>query len=324
MGILPNWKKIVTVDKIFEILKSVHEGARAHTGYHKIYKDIEQTYYGIPRKACMKFIKGCVQCACKKPQRNVAPLKPITSKYFMHRGQLDLVDKHADPDGGQLDLVDKCADPDRDYCWIGHYIDHYTKFNFFWTQINKSADEIAHNLTAHVFSVVGLPLILQHDNGREFCSAVIRETLKLWPSNGDVKIITGRPRHPRTQGLVEQVHDSLHKLLASKRAEKPDSGWLEFLYEIQYSLNTQCHSSIKMTPFEAVFGQKTNDGICVGLQETDEFIDEEKVAYMFDTDRDLQTGVWTDNGTDSQTDTETDSQTETETVYFTETNSQTN
>jgi hypothetical protein len=78
---------------------------------------------------------------------------------------------------------------------------------------------------------------------------------------GDVKIITGRPRHPRTQGLVEQVHDSRHKLLASKRAEKPGSGWLEFLYQIQYSLNTQCHSSIKMTPFEALFGQKANNNM---------------------------------------------------------------
>ena len=78
MGILANWKKIVTVDKIFEILKSVHEGAMTHTGYHKLYKDIEQTYYVIPRKACMKLIKGCVQCACKKPQRNVVLLKPIT------------------------------------------------------------------------------------------------------------------------------------------------------------------------------------------------------------------------------------------------------
>ena len=118
MGILPNWKKIVTVVKIFEILKSVHEGARAHTGYHKIYKDIEQT----SRKACMEFIKGCVQCACKKPQRNVALLKPITSKYVMHRGQLDLVDKRADPDGGQLDLVDKHADPDGDYSTVGSVI----------------------------------------------------------------------------------------------------------------------------------------------------------------------------------------------------------
>ena len=59
--------------------------------------------------------------------------------------------------------------------------------------------------------------------------------------------------------------------------------------------------------------KKTNDGICVGLQETDEFIDEEKVEYMFDTEGDLQTGVQTDNGIDSLSDTETDSQTETET-----------
>jgi hypothetical protein len=58
-----------------------------------------------------------------------------------------------------------------------------------------------------------------------------------------------------------------------------------------------------MTAFEAVFDQKDNDGICVGSQKTDEFIDEEKVEYM----------LRTDNGTDSQTDTETDSQTETET-----------
>ncbi|XP_071123550.1 KRAB-A domain-containing protein 2-like [Mytilus edulis] len=158
----------------------------------------------------MEFIKVCVQCACKKPQRNVAPLTPIPSKYFMHRGQLDLVDKRADPDG--------------QYCWIGQYIDNCTKFNFFWPQMKKSTNEVAHNLSVHVFSAVGLPSILQYDNGREFCKAVIRETLKLWP--GDVKIITGRLSHPRTQGLVEEVHDLLHKLLASIRADKRGSGWL--------------------------------------------------------------------------------------------------
>jgi hypothetical protein len=123
---------------------------------------------------------------------------------------------------------------------------------------------------------------------------------------------------------VKQVHDSLHKLLASKRAKKPGSGWLEFLYEIQYSLNTQCHSSIKMTPFEAVFGQTANDGICVGSQETGfsaflkPTVCEESHALVplnpvFDTEGDLQTGVQTDNGIDSLSDTETDSQTETET-----------
>ena len=58
---------------------------------------------------------------------------------------------------GELYLVDKCVDSDGDYCCIGHYIDHFTKFNFFWSQLNKNADEVAHNLTLHVFSVVDLP-----------------------------------------------------------------------------------------------------------------------------------------------------------------------
>jgi hypothetical protein len=40
-------------------------------------------------------------------------------------------------------------------------------------------DEVAHNLTVHVFSVVGLLSILQHDNRREFCSAVIKTCLCL-------------------------------------------------------------------------------------------------------------------------------------------------
>ena len=148
----------------------------------------------------------------------------------------------------------------------------------------------------HVFSVVGLPNILQHDNGREFCNNVIGETLNLWPG-GNVKIITGRLRHPRTQGLVEQVHNSLQRLLASKRVEKPGSGWLEFLFEIQYSLNTQFHSSIKMTPYEAVYGQKANDGILVGANAVSEFIDEDQIEYLYENDS--QTDIVAE--TDSQT-----------------------
>ncbi|CAG2242730.1 unnamed protein product [Mytilus edulis] len=276
---------------MFKTLKLVHEGTRSHTGYHKLFKDVEDTFYGVPRSLCKEFIKGCVKCACKKPQNNIAPLKPISSKHFMHRGQLDLVDKRADPDGP--------------FCWIGHYIDHFSKFNFFWPQERKSAIEVAHNLKVHVFSVIGLPFILQHDNGREFCNDIIRETIKIWPG-GNVKIITGRPRHPRTQGLVEQVHNSLHRLLAAKRSENPGSGWLEHLYEVQYSLNTQHHSSIKVTPYEAVFGQKANDGVFVGTNATDEFINEEAIEMFISedipTDIDSQTDIDLQTDNDSQHD----------------------
>ena len=106
-GLLSNWRKVVTVESIFKTLKLLHEGARSHTGYHKLCKDVGTMHSGISRKLCARFVKGCMYCTCKKPQQNIAPLKPIVSKYFMHRGQLDLVDKRADPDvstSGQVTL----------------------------------------------------------------------------------------------------------------------------------------------------------------------------------------------------------------------------
>jgi hypothetical protein len=69
------------------------------------------------------------------------------------------------------------------------------------------------------------------------------------------------------ESVSVSVCESVPLSVRTQRAEKPGSGWLEFLYEIQYSFNKQCHSSIKMTPFEAVFGQKANDNMCVGSRE---------------------------------------------------------
>ena len=89
---------------------------------------------------------------------SVATVKPIISPGFMRRGQIDLIDMTVDPDG--------------DFKYIGHYVDHFTKFNFLWPQHRKKSVKVARCLIENVFSVVGLPLILQHDNGKEFCNKV--------------------------------------------------------------------------------------------------------------------------------------------------------
>lgn len=119
---------------------------------------VQKQYVGITRPCVKEFIKSCLICACKTPQTSVSTVKPILSPGFMKRGQLDLIDMAHDCDG--------------DNRWIGHYIDHFTKFNFLWPQQRKKSSEVARCLIKHVFSVVGLPSILQHDNGREFCNKV--------------------------------------------------------------------------------------------------------------------------------------------------------
>ena len=53
-----------------------------------------------------------------------------------------------------------------------------------------------------MFPYVGLPKILQSDNGRDLVKYVVKETLLAWPE--EVIIINGRPRHSQSQGLVEK------------------------------------------------------------------------------------------------------------------------
>ena len=108
---------------------------------------------------------------------------------------------------------------------------------------------------------------------------MIKEILNDWP--GQVQLVSGRPRHPQSQGVVEQAHYTLERMLSAKVAEQksckpPWSMWLPhivceyvffmlqfFLYSIHMqscllfldTMNTQVHETTKQMPYELVFGQ---------------------------------------------------------------------
>ena len=119
----------------------------------------------------------------------------------------------------QIDLIDMRNDPDGEYKWIGHFMDHFSKFHVFFPLHDKSAPGIAKMLRERVFSVFGLPYIVQSDNGREFVNKILEETVQIWP--GEAVLVNGRPRHPQSQGLVEQGNYTLERMIA---ARKEDSG----------------------------------------------------------------------------------------------------
>ena len=62
--------------------------------------------------------------------------------------------------------------PDDGNRWIGHYRDHFSKYSILWVQSRKSADETVEKMERFVFSYIGVPKILQSDNGREFDNQV--------------------------------------------------------------------------------------------------------------------------------------------------------
>ena len=61
---------------------------------------------------------------------------------------------------------------DGAYSWIGHYKDHFSKFSILWAQKKKCAHETIPSIEHFVFAFLGVPKIMQSDNGREFNNQV--------------------------------------------------------------------------------------------------------------------------------------------------------
>jgi hypothetical protein len=121
----------------------------------------------------------CEECQLKK--RKIASkglvVKPLLSKDFNSRGQVDLVDMQSMHDGDIL-----------------HYQDHLTKFAVLRPLTSKLAAEVGFQLL-DIFLLFGAPHILQSHNGREFTANIIKELKDMWP---DCTLVYGKPRHPQS------------------------------------------------------------------------------------------------------------------------------
>ena len=83
----------------------------------------------------------------------------------------------------QIDLVsmEKDPEPDGEWCHFGHYMCHFSKYHILFPMKHKTAEEVVQNLQERVFPYIGVPLILQSDNGGEF-SRIFEEVLRVWPT----------------------------------------------------------------------------------------------------------------------------------------------
>jgi hypothetical protein len=100
---------------------------------------------------------------------------------------------------------------------------------------------------------------LQSDNGKEFIATVVVELLKA--NNPNCFLVTGRPRTPRDQGLVESANKLVQHVLKSISAERRLKGlevnWTNLLGQIMAVCNSQTGmKSLSTSSYESVFGQQ--------------------------------------------------------------------
>eukprot|EP00731_Ephydatia_muelleri_P013704 Em0007g1014a len=217
--IFGHYHVVAMVEKFYDILERIHSLESGHVGYKKSLAEVQKTYDCLPREAVQYFCNTCSICQLKQPQNSTAPLRPIVSSGFLTRCQIDLIDMRHMPDGS--------------YHYIAHYMDHWSKFHILWPLMKKSAIDVAVGLVKRVFPYLGLPKILQSDNGREFVNEIVKEVVRSWP--GEVVIINGRPRHSQSQGLVEKGNHLVEMQIQSMKNEWKESGdvpWSDWLARI--------------------------------------------------------------------------------------------
>ncbi|XP_041356808.1 KRAB-A domain-containing protein 2-like [Gigantopelta aegis] len=231
-----------TIEETFDIIKRAHI-ATGHGGRDKMIKEINKMYANITQDAITLFKSMCIECQRKRKWTTTKGIvvKPILSKDFSSRAQVDLID-----------MQSMCHGQHK---WIMVYQDHLIKFCILRPLTSKRASEVAYQF---LDTLQGAPSILQSDNGSEFTAQVITELKQMWP---DLVIVHGKPRHPQSQGSVERANCDIKYMLTAWMSDSDTRDWTDGLKFVQFQKNSSHHTGIKRSPFAALFGADAKVGL---------------------------------------------------------------
>lgn len=179
----------------FDICYKIHSVQQSNCGQTKTFDQICMRYHNMPRRIVEIFIRLCPTCNLKQKQQSQARLQVIRSDNPFDRFKIDLFDmRHNRQEFDSRRYIDKNLSQEakakklkevkekreqRYYEWVAHVMCHYTKFHFLWAQETKTMEETADGFDRYLLSYVGLPRILQSDNGSEFRNKVMRNLVTI-------------------------------------------------------------------------------------------------------------------------------------------------
>jgi transposase InsO family protein len=134
--------------------------------------------------------------------------------------------------------------------WV--IVDRLTKSaHFIPVNTNYNVQKYAEIYVARVLCLHGIPKMIISDRGSQF---VARFWEQLHASLG-THLIHSSAYHPQTDGQTKRVNQILEDMLRACVMEYPGS-WDKNLSWAKFSYNNSYQESLKMAPFEALYGQQ--------------------------------------------------------------------
>src|SRR3954471_20710393 len=143
-----------------------------------------------------------------------------------------------------------------DAIWV--VVDRLTKSaHFIPINISFPLVKLAEIYIRIIVKLHGVPSSIVSDRDPRFTS-------EFWKSLQEAlgsKLKLSSAYHPQTDGQTERMIQSLEDLLRSCVLEQGGT-WDTYLPFIEFTYNTSYHSSIRMAPFEALYGQRCRTLLC--------------------------------------------------------------
>jgi hypothetical protein len=137
-----------------------------------------------------------------------------------------------------------------DSIWV--IIDRLTKIaHFLLVRVKYTVATYAELYIARILSLHGVLKTIVSDRGPQFVSKFWEELHK---SLG-TKLLHSSAYHPQTSGQTERVNQILEDMLRACVLEFPQK-WVDCLPLAEFSYNNSYQESIKMAPFEALYGRR--------------------------------------------------------------------
>nr|GEX51503.1 putative reverse transcriptase domain-containing protein [Tanacetum cinerariifolium] len=219
-----------------------------HPGSEKMYHDMKKLYWWPDMKADIAtYVSKCLTCAKVKAE---------------HQRPSELLVQPAIPvwkwDNIIMDFVTKLPKSSQGFDTIWVIVDRLTKSaHFLPIRENDPMDKLARLYLDRIVMRHGTPVSIICDRDGRFTSNFWKTFQKALGTNLDMSTTY----HLKTDGQSERTIQTLEDML---RACVIDfgKGWVKHLPLVEFSYNNSYHASIKVAPYEALYGRKCRSPVC--------------------------------------------------------------
>ncbi|GKC08222.1 putative reverse transcriptase domain-containing protein [Tanacetum coccineum] len=219
-----------------------------HPGSDKMYQDLKQLYWWPNMKANIAtYVSKCLTCAKVKAEHQKPSsllVQPNIPEWKWEKITMDFVTKLPKTANGY------------DTIWV--IIDRLTKSaHFLPMRENDPMERLMKLYMKDVVTRHGVPVSIISDRDGRFTSLFWQALRKALGTRLDMST----SYHPETDGQSERTIHTLEDML---RACVLDFGksWDRHLLLVEFSYNNSYHTSIKVAPFEALYGRKCRSPVC--------------------------------------------------------------